>query len=191
MSNYFSYFPKTTQDLENIGNNIVVTNILRRFKVKDKLRDTAGVYYEYDIQEGDRPDTIAKKYYGNSAYAWVVLLFNEIQDPIFDWPLFGQDFDAYIKSKYGSIPASQSTVQEYRKILSDAKVLYDGRVIPERFVAIDKDTYDTLSPTSRRSLTCYDCELEKQEQKRKIKILDEKYLDKIKIQVEDILKNGL
>jgi len=191
MSNYFSYFPKTTQDLTQSGKQTALTNILRRFKVKDSLRDNAAVYYKYNIQEGDRPDTIAHKYYGNSSYAWVVLLFNEIQDPIFDWPLFGKDFDNYIKGKYGSVLSAQSTIMEYRKILADAKRLYDGTVIHERYVVVDETTYNTLAPTARRTVNCYECELEKQEQKRQIKLLDEKYLDKIKIQVEDILKNGL
>jgi hypothetical protein len=191
MSNYFTYFPTTQNDINQRGSLTTVTNILRRFKIKDSLKELAGVYYEYVIQEGDRPDTIAHKYYGNSSYAWVVLLFNEIHDPLFDWPLFGKDFEEYIKGKYGSIPAAQTEVHEYRRILSDAKRLYDGTVIHERYVVVDKTTYDTLAPTARRTIYKLDWELEVQEEKRKIKLLDEKYLDKIKVQVEDILKNGL
>ena len=60
------------------------------------------MYNNYEIQSGDRPDTVADKFYGDSNYAWLILLYNEIDDPIFGWPLFNIDFDNYIKGKYGS-----------------------------------------------------------------------------------------
>jgi len=63
MSNYFSYFPKTPHDLTNNGQTVQLTNLLRRFKVQSSVANRADVYYEYDIQDGDRPDTIAEKYY--------------------------------------------------------------------------------------------------------------------------------
>lgn len=191
MSNYFSYFPKIRQDLTNVGQTVELTNILRRFKVKDSVKSRTDVYYTYDIQAGDRPDTIAEKYYGDSAYAWVVLHYNDIEDPIFDWALFNQDFDNYIKGKYGSIATAQATVHEYRRILTQKQTKVDGTVVPERYVVVDRTTYDTLSFTEKQSVSKWDWEIEENEKRRKIKILDKKYLSQITGEVEDILRNGV
>jgi hypothetical protein len=191
MSAYFTYFPTTENDLEQNGSVESVTNILRRFKVKNSVKDRLDVYYDYQIRAGDRPDTIAEKYYGSSAHAWIVLHYNDIIDPIFDWPLFNQDLDNYIKSKYGSIAAAQASVYEYRRILTPKQTLVDGTIVQERYVVIDKTTYDTLGESEKQSISSYDYELEKNEQKRIIKILDNKYLNQIIGEVEDILRNGL
>ena len=39
MSSYFSFFPTTSHDLKDINKRTEVTNILRRFKIKTKVKD--------------------------------------------------------------------------------------------------------------------------------------------------------
>jgi len=191
MSNYFSNFPTTDHDLTNIGQTVKLTNILRRFKIKSSVKSGVDVYYEYDIQAGDRPDTIAEKYYGSAAYAWVVLHFNEILDPVFGWPLFNFEFTQYIKGKYGSISSAQATVHEYRQILTNSKVLIDGSKVAKRWVVIDLTTYNTLAEVDKELITKYDYEIDANDEKRKIKILDKRFLNQIQDEVEDILINGI
>ena len=80
MSNYFSFFPTIQHDLKDINKKTELTNILRRFKVKTKVKDLVGTYYDYTMHEGDRMDTIAERYYGDSNLAWVILqIFREAQ----------------------------------------------------------------------------------------------------------------
>jgi hypothetical protein len=191
MSEYFSYFPKTDNDLTQVGQTVRVTNILKRFKIKSDLKDRADVFYEYDIQEGDRPDTIAEKYYGNANMAWLVLHFNNIVDPIFGWHLNENQFNKMIKGKYGSIPSAQSTVHEYRQVIREASVLNDGTRVPKRYVVIDKTTYDTLSESVKESISKYDYEIEENDKRRKIKILDKRYLNKLKDEVRSVLKDNI
>jgi hypothetical protein len=190
MSEYFSYFPTTEHDLTNIGQTVTLTNIMRRFIVKSKLQDRSDVFYEYDVQWGDRPDIIAEKYYGDADMAWLVLHFNNIIDPIFDFPLFGRDFDNYIIGKYGSINSAKSEVHEYRQILNDAEVKFDGTKIPERYVVVDLTTYNTLSSTERRTIYKFNWEEELNDAKRKIKLLDKRFLDKVRDEVETIIRDG-
>jgi hypothetical protein len=192
MSEYFSYFPTVTHDLTDEGKNIELTNILRRFIIRSSVKDRADVFYEYDVQAGDRPDTIANKYYGDSDLAWIVLHFNDIVDPIFGWTIFDYDFDQYIRGKYGSVPDAQREIHEYRRTISEAVVKPDGTRVPKRYVVIDKDTYDSLvGDTSREAVTKYDWEIEENDKKRKIRLLDKRYLDKIKDEVKDILRNSI
>lgn len=202
MSNYFSYFPKTPHDLTKHGQRVQLTNILRRFKVSSDVANRADAYYTYDIQEGDRPDTIAEKYYGNANYAWLVLHFNDIEDVRFDWPLSTVDFGAYIVGKYGSLAAAQAKVEEYRiylsrieggqKVPATAKTLYDGTRLEERVVVVDETTYNaTASNFQKAAVSSYDIEVEKNETKRSIRLLDKRYLGKVRDEVEDILRNGV
>lgn len=191
MSNYFSYFPTTANDLTQTNNFVNITNILRRFKFRSSISETLSVFYDYTIQNGDRPDTISEKYYGDSKYAWVVLHFNNIIDPFFGWPLFDENYNNYIEGKYGSIATAQATVHEYRKILNNSTVLYDGTIIPKRYIVVDETTYNATGSASRELVTKYDYENEVNEAKRKIKILDNRYLPQVRTEVENILRNGV
>jgi hypothetical protein len=191
MSEYFSYFPTTQHDLTNDGQTVTLTNILRRFIVRSDVVDRTDVFYKYDITAGDRPDTIAEKYYGDPNLAWVVLHFNNIVDPIFGWYLADKDFDNYVKGKYGSISTAQSTVHEYRQVLNERSVRYDGTIIEKRTVGIDQTTYDSLAEASRESISKYDYEVAENEKRRTIQILDKRYLDKVREEVQTVLQDGI
>ena len=156
MSNYFSFFPTTPHDLTNVGQSVELTNILRRFKVKSSIIEDVRTFHDYEVQAGDRPDTVADKFYGDSSYYWLVLLFNKIHDPVFGWPLFNYDWDEFIKGKYGSIASAQATVHEYRKILTTKTVKFDGTIQDERYVVVDATTYATLGASVRQSISKYD-----------------------------------
>ena len=188
MSNYFSYFPTTLHDLRKTGQKTEVTNILRRFKVRSALKDRTDVFYEYSIQFGDRPDVIAEKFYGNPDYAWVVLHFNDIIDPQFGWPLFGVDFDNFVIGKYGSMASAKSTIKNYYKVIRDATVKNDGTRVPKFELVVDQTTFNTLSPTQRRSETQYDYEVERNEELKQIRLIEPRYLSQMIDEVETILQ---
>ena len=191
MSNYFRYFPTTPHDLKGDGRQVLLTNIMRRFKVNSEVKNVAGTYHSYEIQAGDRPDTIAHKYYGNSKWDWVVLHYNEIQHPTFGWPMFEPMFTDYVKNKYGSIAKAQQDVYEYRWIYQQKDVSFDGIVTEEKYYVVDEETYNTLQPSERTFLTNYDWEVEKNEKKRSIRLLDVTYLPQLESEVKNIIKNGL
>lgn len=190
MSEYFKYFPKVEHDIRNEGRRVNLTNILKRFRVRSDLQGRTDIFYTYDIQEGDRPDIIADKYYEDSNLAWVVLHVNNIVDPQFGWPLFGNDFEKYISAKYGDRATAQSTIHEYRQVLTTKQVNYDGTIRPEKKIVIDKDTYDSLAgDPNLEAVTKYDWEIEENEKRRKIKILDKRYIDLITDEVKVVLKD--
>ena len=188
MSNYFSYFPSVEHDLKQNGTFVTVTNILKRFKLHDDARDQTEVFYPYQLQDGDRPDVVAEKYYGNANYAWLVLFSNNIVDPVKEWPLYGTDFTNYMKSKYGSIELANTTVKKRYKVLSAAFRKIDGTVIPKRRLEIDETTFNTLSEADRELQTAYEYEVEVNDDKRKIHLIDSSYLSVITDQVENILR---
>ena len=74
---YFSNIPKIIYDSENNGNFKGVTNLLRRVKIRAKVKENAVLLDTYDVKNGETPEMIAHKYYGDSQYHWVVLLVND------------------------------------------------------------------------------------------------------------------
>ena len=89
MSNYFHTFPTLPYDTDGTMPNKyqTVRNIMNRAKIKDSIKSDIAAYYPYLVQEGERPDILSFRYYGSVSYAYLILLFNNIIDPQFDWPL--------------------------------------------------------------------------------------------------------
>jgi hypothetical protein len=204
MSKYFNYFPKTlyTNELNNSGIDSV-TNIISRFSFEENLKENISAFYEYDIQESDTPEIIAHKYYGDSEKHWVVLLFNDIMDPQYDWPLQYSSFIKYIDNKYSAnnyantantsvtgLSWSQNTnnIKSYFKIITQSsgdsdfveKIEVDGNTYAN--VAASTSNY-TLQNGSNLTITItketqtyYDFELEENENKRKIKLLKSEFI---------------
>lgn len=117
MSIYFSKYPKT------IYNNKLLTDVLRRVVVYDNRLDNPDLYYNYLIKDGDTPEIIADKYYGNSEYHWILMLTNNIFDGIFEFPMGYQTFNNYIEDKYGPIA---SGIPTSLKILQEGNGYIDG-----------------------------------------------------------------
>lgn len=187
MSYMFDEWPTVQYDLKKNDKPVTVTNITLRFKINELLRNKSVVMYTYDVQDGERPDIIAHKYYSDSTLDWVILLTNNIIDPQFEWPLDDRSFERYMRNKYGSLEAAKQTHHLYEKILRQQSVLFDGTIIPEKRVVVDKDTYDLTSPTSRRQVDKYVYELELNEARSRIKILDKKYLNGLVSTYNDLI----
>ena len=176
MSNMFNRWPTVSYDLKKNGKPLELTNITLRFKINELLRDKSAIMYQYEVKNGERPDIIAYKYYEDAKLDWVILLTNNIIDPQFEWPLDDRSFDRYIKGKYGSLEVAKQTNHVYEKTLNEQIVRFDGTIIPKRTVVVDKETYDLTSPTSRRAVDKYTYELELNEARSQIKILDKRYI---------------
>jgi hypothetical protein len=191
MSVYFSYFPKIKQDINADGTTTEAVNILRRFKIRNENYEKSGAYYDYEIQDGDRPDIIAEKYYGNSNYAWVVLFYNKIHDPFYEWPLFGNTFRNFLVSKYGSVETAQTQIRNYNKIIRQESLKVGGTRVPALKLEIDINTYNSLDASSREIVYAYDYEVELNDARRSIRLLDKKFLSKIANEVKTIVRTGV
>jgi hypothetical protein len=194
MSHYFYNFPTVAYRLpvaptNGIGSafrsnrTIGLTDISTRFIIKQIVGDPNLIYYDYVVRDGERPDIIAEKYYGDSRLDWVLMFFNQIHDPYFEWVKNTLEFENYIRQKYGSIADAQAEVNRYeQKIYSQSTYTNDfGEtiVVPAKYVTVDASTYATLSPTDRREIDQYTHENNLNEAKRNIKILDEEFVPEL------------
>ena len=191
MANYFRNLPRVGYDINGTGKDsfLSVTNIMKRVKFKPSVLEDISNYYPYYVKEGERPDIIAHAQYGNIGYAYLIMLINDIQDPNFDWPLSSQIFEKFIINKYGSVTLAIAGVKNYYQIIR-AEVARTGTSerVPEVKFAVDETTYDALDTADRSTLTDYDYEVELNDAKREIRLINPAFVQDIDYQVKSSLK---
>ena len=163
---YFSYFPKGTYDLAGNGNLKLVTNLMRRVKVRSKIIDEASLYDLYDVPNGETPEITALKHLGSTYYHWVILLTNNITDRYYEWPMRQADFADFLTDKYGA--GSEDAVHHYELAqTSGATTSIDN----SHMLEVNSDTDGATTITNR------EYEERVQNDLRQIRLLDERYLD--------------
>ena len=205
---YFNTFPLViASDYKN--NAILLTNLMARVQIIPSLLRNPLLFYSYDLKESDRPDIIANKYYDDSNKYWMVLYANEIMDPLYDWSLTSQQFDAYLKNKYSAaaggdafvLTYTTSTVQEYRKTITT----YDSTSLEttSKTVVVDLTTYNSITTgsitqtfssgasvtrtTSKTAVSIYDYEIELNEAKQNIKLINSSYSNQLENDLKTLM----
>lgn len=107
-STLFSKFPAVSY------NGSIITNITVRLKFDEMVENNLMAFYPYTVGEGERADVVAFNYYGDSNYAWLIYLANNIYDPLGDWHKTEDQLKRYLTSTYGSPAAAQEKVMFYR-----------------------------------------------------------------------------
>ena len=77
---YFKEFPKFIYDFKNPDGSTstqIVKDITRNVRFRKEVFANISVFDEYDIVDGETPEIIAEKVYGNPKYHWVIMLANE------------------------------------------------------------------------------------------------------------------
>ena len=182
MSEFFQHYPQISYDISGTKPAKVKTiiNLMEKAKLKMMVKDDIVSYFPYSIMEGERPDHVSKKVYGNVKYTWLIFLINDITDPIYDWPLGTREFGAYVKNKYGSLATAKSSIHQYEQILrTRVEATGTTEAIPEARIIIDETTYDTLGVGSRNIKYCYDWEVDRNEAKRDIKLISRNFVSDI------------
>jgi hypothetical protein len=188
------------------GNQIAARNLLVRTSIIPQLLSSPSLYYQYDIQEGDTPEIIASKYYGDPYRYWLVLFANQIFDAQWQWPLSYQRFNDYITDKYGSITAAQATPYQYQKTISTTDSITQNTTTD--IYVIDSNTYTNLIEstqvinlqptkwnqnasitivTTKQNLSTYDWELQQNENRRSIKIINSGFVSQFEAQFESLV----
>jgi hypothetical protein len=196
---YFDTLPKVVHT-DAVGTSKVVTNIMSRVSIIPQLLKNPLNYYEYDIQDGDTPEIIAHKYYGDSYRYWIVMLSNELMDPQWDWPMNNTVFAKYLENKYPNIQTS-SIIHHYEKIITQYDT--DSMTTTINKIQITEDVYNQLPTTqtttynlpagdvvitvATNAVSIYDYELELNEAKRSIKLLNATYVSQLETEYQKLM----
>ena len=192
---YFSIIPNVSYDEKPISypfsesDFVVAKNFFRRYKVNDDVFSNAVYFKKYSIKEGERPETLAHKLYGNVFYDWVILLTNNMVNAQYDWPLNNYELYQTLESEYDD-PYSEihhyetAAIGQYGAGLHVDETFYNG----QHKVNIDgtitlKNGNEICSP-----ITVAEYYSRENEKKREIYILKKSYLRSF---VNDFRKQNL
>ena len=87
-------------DVKGKKNFKLLPDILKRVKIRSGLSASRFVFDKYNVKEGEKPEDIAFKYYGDAQYHWIIMLANDRFDYRSDFPLTQIAFEDYIADKY-------------------------------------------------------------------------------------------
>ena len=164
---YFDQFPVIDYNLSGVnGNTKEVTDIWRRVKVRSKIANNVALFDNFDVPEGDSPETVAYKVYGDAEYFWIVCLMNNVVNRYYDWPLDEYNFQQYMKDKYDN-PAG---IHHYEAVQSSGKQTGDGPADYSHKLEVNSDT------AGAQSVSNIEYERRLQDEKRQIRILLPQYL---------------
>lgn len=143
----------------DVGTPIAVTDILFRIVVKPDFKNKASSLMPYVVVEGDTPEIVSYKFYRTPLYHWVVLIVNDIVNPREEWPVSEKQLLEKIALQYPG--QNRNDIYEYRETTYGYVVEYD----------VNLEASGEIYP-----VTIYEYEVEKNEAKRNIKILDPNFI---------------
>lgn len=97
---FFSQFPLIDYKINGSNINTSIIDIYRHVDVNETLIDDITSYRYYDIKDGERPDVVSHKLYGNPEYHWTFFVANEKLNSLDDWPRSYNEQISYIDKKY-------------------------------------------------------------------------------------------
>jgi len=105
---YFEKFPTITYN----GHQVV--DITKRVGILNTIYQNPYLYYQYDVNSGERADTISNRYYNDQFMSWILYMSNKIVDPYYDWYIDTDTFNNFLAMKYGSLANAYNKVKYYR-----------------------------------------------------------------------------
>ena len=100
---FFSKYPKVNYDLFSDGSIFELTDISRSIILNStQIGDDNTPYTYYTINDGDRPDVVSHKLYGDSSYYWTFFILNDFLRDGYtsSWPISYHNFIKMIEREY-------------------------------------------------------------------------------------------
>ena len=173
---YFDNFPTIPYDSELTGQYKDVKNLLRRVGIRAKVKANTLLFDTYDVRNGETPESLAFKLYGNAELHWVIMMINNITDRYHDWPMTEAQFLQFLKDKYSNIDG----VHHYEISQTSGNT--------KKKIDIGTDNTDYPSATL---ITNYEYEQEQQDVKRKIRLLDPSYISQFTEEYNNLISESV
>ena len=165
---YFSRFPMMIYDVKNDGNYKLLPDILRRVKLRSAIKAGQFIFDNYDVKEGEKPEDVAFKWFGDPELHWVILMTNNVTDRYYGWPLNQVQFAEFLTDKYGA--GNEDAIHHYEVTKDSGRTTGKGPSDYSHKVEVNSDT-DNASSISNREYEERD-----QDKKRQIQLLNKSLL---------------
>ena len=199
---YFSLIPDVNYDSKPLSfpfsesDYITAKNFFRRYQVNPDIFEYATFYKKYSVEDGDKIEYIAERYYGDAFYDWVIILTNNFINPLFAFPLDSETLRKTVESKYG-FDGAYSGIHHYvtsEVRTGDFLALEGNLIVDQNFYNSPFSYWDGTQVvtvpgnTVSSPVSNYDYEISQNEKKREIFILKRVFFDKF---VEEFKTNNL
>ena len=163
---YFNKFPLITYDIK--GNKVrkLLPDILRRVKLRASIKSGGMLFDKYDVKEGEKPEDVAFKWFGDPELHWVILMTNNVTDRYYDWPMNQAQFAEYLNDKYSNPDA----IHHYEVTKDSGRTTSQGPSDYSHKVEVNSDTDNAVSVSFR------EYEEREQDKKRQIQLLNKSLL---------------
>lgn len=188
-----------------------------------EIIENVGIFYDYEVKDGETPEIIAHKLYGSVERYWIVLLFNLLSNPYYDFPLTSDQLNSLIQSKYGyDADTAQTTTHHYERRtkrtvlvngseyssntqtvvisaqeantttgLAESNPYLPGTPDTVNTYQTDTDVIDgsttVVTEYTVANVSVYAYELNENEKKRKIKLLDTQYVNTVEAEYKRLM----
>ena len=197
MSSYFSEVPNfeyvSRLPDAKISDYITVKNFFKRGFLREDIFQNLAFFTKYSITGNDRPDNVAFEIYQDSSLDWLVLMANNIVNIQNEWPLSNADFDELMLEKYGSYDTLFSGIHHYEtlevKDARDVKIVNAGLKVESDYSVtfFDERAGQMVTVTPTIPVTNYQYEQKVNEDKRNIYLLQPRYLQVVRDDLEDLM----
>ena len=158
---YFNNFPTIMYDPKGDGSAKLVTNIMKRVRMRANMKKEVVMLDQYDVKENETPEIVADKHHGSPYYHWVVMMINDVSDVNHDWVKSTRQLQKYLLSKYTETQLTEAHHYEISQTSGDTTVKLE----------VENTTYPSATV-----VTNYEYEVALNETKRKIDLLRNDYL---------------
>ena len=165
---YFDRFPLMAYDVAGNKNYKLLPNILKRVKLRTGLASGSFLFDAYDVIDGEKPEDIAFKVYGDPELHWVILMTNNVTDRYYGWPMNQVQFAEFLTDKYGA--GNEDAIHHYEVTQDSGRTSGQGPSDYSHKVEVNSDT-DNASSISNREY-----EEREQDKKRQIQLLNKSLL---------------
>ena len=167
-------------DVKNNGNYKILPDILRRVKQRNVVASGQFIFDTYDVVDGEKPEDIAYKWFGDAQLHWVILMTNNVTDRFYQWPMSQPQFAEFLTDKYGA--GNEDGIHHYEITKSSGKTSSSGPNDYSHLVEVNSDT-DNASSISNRE---YEERL--QDKYRSIKLLNQRFLSDFLEEFDKLIK---
>ena len=165
-------------DVKNNGNFKLLPDILRRVKQRNAIKSGQFIFDTYDVKNGEKPEDIAYKWFGDAQLHWVILMTNDVTDRYYQWPMNDAQFEEFIADKYSNPDA----VHHYEVTKDSGRTTGQGPNDYSYLVEVNSDTDNAISISNRQY------EERVQDNNRSIRLLNQRFLSDFLEEFDKLIK---
>tara|TARA_B100000965_G_scaffold144459_1_gene120353 strand:+ start:262 stop:783 length:522 start_codon:yes stop_codon:yes gene_type:complete len=167
-------------DVKGNDNYKLLPDILRRVKQRAGIKAGQFIFDSYDVMNGEKPEDIAFKWFGDAQLHWIILMTNNITDRYYQWPMTQPQFAEFLTDKYGA--GNEDSAHHYEVTQDSGRTSGQGPNDYSHKVEVNSDTDNATTITNR------EYEEREQDKYRSIRLLNQRYVNDFISEFDNLIK---